>query len=175
MALPPYHKKLLLFVITFLYTGLLSKKIPGTVGSFGAMLFLFFLPPSLELVFGMAIFFFFLGTFCCNLYITKYRYESSRDPRYIVIDEVCGVFLGAGIIYGFNMNSAWAIFINFLLFRVIDISKPFPIKFIEKSMKNRDRTVGLGIMLDDVLAAIFAAFLQLALYFIIVQVQTGVR
>jgi phosphatidylglycerophosphatase A len=85
------------------------------------------------------------------------------------------VFLGAGIIYGFNMNSAWAIFINFLLFRVIDISKPFPIKFIEKSMKNRDRTVGLGIMLDDVLAAIFAAFLQLALYFIIVQVQTGVR
>ncbi len=155
-------RKVLLFIVTFFGTGLISKKMPGTVGSLVATLVLIILPKSSVLVASMFVTSLFIGWLCCKLYIP--RYDTDRDPRYIVIDEACGIFLGATLIYCCNHTSHYALLVNFLLFRLFDIAKPYPIRNIETSMKTRIETVAIGIMLDDILAAIFAATIQITLY-----------
>ena len=155
-------RKVLRFIITFFGTGLISKRMPGTVGSFVAMLGLVVLPKSSTLVAIIFIIFFFIGWFCCKLYIPKY--DANRDPGYIVIDEVCGIFLGAMLIYCCKHTSHNALLVNFLLFRIFDIVKPYPIRNIESSMKTRTETIAIGIMLDDIMAAIFATTIQITLY-----------
>ena len=126
-------RNILLSVVTFFGTGLISKKMPGIL--------------------------FCLGWFCCELYIPKF--ETNRDPAYIVIDEACGIFVGASIIYLFELHAFFSIFVNFVLFRIFDILKPSPIKFLEEYCKNRKTIVSLGVMIDDIVAAIFASFTQI--------------
>ena len=158
-------QRILFFIISFFGIGLISKRMPGTIASIFGMLFLFLLPSGFFLTVAIAIFIFVLGWKCCDLYIIKYGYETNRDPGYAVIDEVCGIFVGASIIYSFGLVSPFAILCNFLLFRFFDILKPFPIRNFEKIMKHREQTVGIGIMFDDVLAGIFAAVFQIAIYY----------
>ncbi len=78
---------------------------------------------------------------------TKYSSAlNKKDPRKIVIDEALGQLLVL-----FRMSDAWFPVLScFVLFRVFDIAKPFPIKKIEKV------SAGWGIMLDDVVAAVYA-------------------
>lgn len=69
------------------------------------------------------------------------------DPGAIVIDEIVGMVLTlAGI--PFNATTAG---LGFVLFRVLDITKPFPIRFLERRFKG-----GTGIVLDDMAAGIIA-------------------
>lgn len=70
----------------------------------------------------------------------------SKDPSQIVIDEVCG-YLFTMILIPFNWVN---VIVGFFLFRILDILKPYPIRKIENL---RD---GYGIVLDDVLAGIYA-------------------
>lgn len=156
----------LLFIVSFLRIGLISKKMPGTIASIFGMLLLFLMPRSSSLVLFNAIVTFLIGCVACQLYIVKYKYESDKDPRYAVIDEICGIFTGAFIIYHFGLKSNFDIFINFLLFRFFDILKPFPIKNIETLMKHNNKTIGLGIMLDDVIAGIFGAITQILIFYV---------
>jgi phosphatidylglycerophosphatase A len=78
---------------------------------------------------------------------TKYSAESKKkDPRKIVIDEACGQLLVL-----FRMSDAWfPVLASFVLFRLFDIVKPYPIKKVEAL------PAGWGIMMDDVVAAIYA-------------------
>jgi phosphatidylglycerophosphatase A len=78
---------------------------------------------------------------------TKFSAESNKkDPRKIVIDEACGQLLVL-----FRMSEAWfPVLASFILFRVFDIVKPYPIKKVEAL------PAGWGIMMDDVVAAIYA-------------------
>lgn len=78
---------------------------------------------------------------------TKFSAESNKkDPRKIVIDEACGQLLVL-----FRMPEAWfPVLASFVLFRVFDIVKPYPIKKVEFL------PAGWGIMMDDVVAAIYA-------------------
>jgi phosphatidylglycerophosphatase A len=78
---------------------------------------------------------------------TKFSAESNKkDPRKIVIDEACGQLLVL-----FRMPEAWfPVLASFVLFRVFDIVKPYPIKKVESL------PAGWGIMTDDVVAAIYA-------------------
>lgn len=68
-----------------------------------------------------------------------------KDPGVIVIDEIIGIMVA---LVGLPMNMA-TLFIGFLLFRFLDITKPFPIRFIERRTSG-----GFGIVLDDVLAGL---------------------
>jgi len=69
------------------------------------------------------------------------------DPSEIVIDEVVGFFVTV-----FLLPFSWLSFtLGFLLFRVFDILKPFPIGIIDKKIKG-----GTGIVLDDIVAGIYA-------------------
>ncbi len=78
-----------------------------------------------------------------------------HDAPEIVIDEVAGQWLAvlplAFFPYGFG-----EIILSFALFRVFDIIKPWPIGFIDKHLSG-----GLGVMVDDLVAGIFAAILLL--------------
>lgn len=154
-------KSFLLSIVSFFGVGFISKKMPGTIASIFGILLLFLLPKDANLVFIIAIITFLIGCITSHLYIVKYNYESNKDPGYIVIDEICGIFMSAFIIYSFGLKSNLDIFINFLLFRFFDILKPFPIKNIETLMKENTKTISLGIMLDDIIAGIFASIIQI--------------
>ena len=73
-----------------------------------------------------------------------------KDPTCIVIDEIVA-FL-ALLIY--LQPQAVELFYSFLLFRFFDILKPFPINILEKKFEG-----GFGIMIDDIAAAIYSAFI----------------
>jgi len=69
-----------------------------------------------------------------------------EDPPWIVIDEAAGLCLSLLLV-----RPSWAnLALGFLLFRVFDIWKPYPVKMAEK------RRGGWGILLDDLFAGVFA-------------------
>lgn len=131
--------------LTFFYTGL-SPKAPGTMGSL------------LALIFGVAIVRFlsletlFLATILLSLIgikqINAYEAEGGEhDDKSIVIDEVAGMWLTLVL-----SSTTWVqIGLSFLFFRLFDIWKPSIIGRIDRKVKG-----GLGVMGDDLLAAIFA-------------------
>ncbi len=82
------------------------------------------------------------------------RDDADQDPAWIVIDEVVGQWLTLLLI-----PPGWLGYgLGFALFRLFDIKKPWPVDEIDRRVKG-----GLGIMLDDVLAGLYAlAFLTLA-------------
>ena len=74
--------------------------------------------------------------------------SASKDPHAVVIDEVAGqclVLLPAPL-------DLLSYSVGFLLFRTFDIWKPWPIRWADRHVPG-----GLGIMLDDLLAAVYAA------------------
>jgi phosphatidylglycerophosphatase A len=75
-----------------------------------------------------------------------------HDPRFVVIDEIAAQWL---VLLAVPVDGRWYA-AAFLLFRVFDIVKPWPIGTIERRVAG-----GLGIMLDDVMAAIYALALLL--------------
>lgn len=77
------------------------------------------------------------------------RYANAKDPQYVVIDEVSGQLLTYCIpLTVFNWKS---LILGFILFRVFDIWKPFPVRQAERLPG------GWGIMADDWVAAVYAA------------------
>jgi phosphatidylglycerophosphatase A len=75
-----------------------------------------------------------------------------KDPGIVVVDEVAGQLI-AFLFIPWD-SPAWLIVAGFILFRVFDIWKPYPIRRLE-SLES-----GLGIMADDVLAGVYAATLM---------------
>lgn len=100
-----------------------------------------------------------------SLFIGGYaeRRFGRKDPSEVVIDEVGGqaltlLFLPAYAVAGF-WSATFTIGLGFVLFRVMDILKPPP-AFILQRLKG-----GLGIVIDDLLAGLYAAIvLQLTLF-----------
>jgi phosphatidylglycerophosphatase A len=93
------------------------------------------------------------------------RIFERKDASQIVIDEVAGQLLTFGCIapYCTRLEGRWwwAFIVGFTLFRLFDIFKPYPIN------KLQDLTGGFGVMMDDVLAGIYAALgLSFILFFI---------
>lgn len=86
-------------------------------------------------------------SFIYGVYLTgKIAHEIGvHDYSGIVWDEIVGYLITMFLI---PFSLTWMI-IGFLLFRFFDILKPFPISWVDKNVES-----GLGIMLDDVLAAI---------------------
>lgn len=99
----------------------------------------------------VSIFVFLIGWYVS----TEVEYELGRtDPGEVVIDELCG-FLVAMIGHPVSLVSIAA---GFFLFRLFDIWKPWPLRFLERNLKR-----GLGIMMDDVGAGIYANILGLVI------------
>ena len=145
---------------TFFGVGLLPMA-PGTWGSVAA-LFLFFgliyVQISFLLYFLLFIFFSIASIIICEIASSDLV---EKDHKSIVIDEVAGaglsfLFIPLLGIYNFSTlewqkESYLAAFILIFLFRFFDILKPHPISFIDSKFKS-----GFGIVLDDLVAGIFA-------------------
>ncbi len=121
---------------------------PGTLISLAAVLvykfFLFRLSPVYFLV--MLVFIFFIGVWASSIVS---QVSQKDDPRFIVIDETLGQLLIL-----FKLNPQWPLLLAaFFFFRVFDIIKPFPIKKVENF------PAGWGIMLDDLVAALYGGIL----------------
>ena len=116
---------------------------PGTCGSLAAIicwwLWLQYLDPLVFIVFIFTIFT--IGVFAANIIID---HTGEKDPSRVVIDEAAGQWLGLLILPDGTLYIAGA----FILFRFLDILKPWPIRQLERFPK------GWGVMLDDMLAGL---------------------
>ena len=158
--------------INFLFVTLLGigkiKKIPGSIASLTTTLFLFFLlqilnfSPNIVLIFVIIIFF--ISLYAINIFIKDL---DNKDPKEIVIDE----FIGQSIpicLYEIAHQGAKEIsqvltfyFIMFILFRIFDIAKPYPVSYYDKKFKN-----SFGVIMDDVCAGLYVVAI-LVLYMVI--------
>jgi phosphatidylglycerophosphatase A len=123
---------------------------PGTWGSLAALPLAWIiasLAGSWALV-PAAFLLFLAGWAASNRVVTHSR---SSDPQIIVVDEVVGQWLTLAVVAPAN-PLAYAL--GFLLFRAADILKPWPASWADRQVKG-----GLGVMLDDVLAAAYSAAL----------------
>ncbi len=126
-------------------SGLLPKA-PGTWGSLATALVYWWLAPiNLVVLLGAAVLLFVAGIWICG---TSAKRLGVHDHSGIVLDEVVGMLLALSVV---PPEPQW-IAVAFVAFRVFDIWKPWPIRDVDHSLSG-----GLGIMLDDVLAAGYAA------------------
>ena len=126
-------KKFNLFFLTFFLVGKI-KHAPGTFASLVAC-FLFLLLVNITSI--VVIFFIMLITFCYSFVAINYSFEEfdSKDPQEIVIDEVVGqtlVLLGLPIYETlYPLPIIYYCVPAFLLFRLFDIWKPYPISYVQ--------------------------------------------
>jgi len=126
-------------------TGLLPRA-PGTWGSLAtALVFWAMAPVDAFVLLGVTALLFTAGIWICG---ESARRIGVHDHGGIVLDEVVGMLLTLVVA---RPEPLW-IGVAFLFFRVFDIWKPWPIRDLDHSLSG-----GLGIMLDDVLAAAYAA------------------
>lgn len=130
-----------------------SPAAPGTAGSIVALPFAWLIAMwagRFGLMFA-AIVVLAIGAWACEIYIRK---TGKEDPSECVIDEVAGQW----IVCAFAPLSLPAYALAFILFRVFDILKPWPINWVERNTPG-----GLGVMLDDVVAGLMACVIIVAL------------
>ncbi len=142
-------------IALFLATGCKSGNspvAPGTAGSMAALLpcgLLSLLPLPVSAIFLIA--FIVLAVWAAEL---AEKLLGRKDPGCIVIDEFAGMMITL-----LGIRFTWqSVLAGFFIFRVIDILKPFPIRYLERTIPG-----GAGIVMDDVAAGI-AAHLILRLF-----------
>lgn len=136
--------QLIMAIATGLYAGKI-KKAPGTWGSLAAFVPWFFIkdvPIGSYLLILVAVFI--LGFFVSG---TAEKLLDSPDAGCIVIDEFLGMFIT--LLAAPDSPAAWIL--GFVLFRIFDIFKPFPVSWFDQHIHG-----GIGIMMDDVIAGIYA-------------------
>ena len=159
--------KIIYLFVTLFGIGKL-KKIPGSYASLATTIFLFFLfhilsfSPNVVLL-GVIIVFL-ISLYAVNVFIKKL---DNKDPKEVVIDEFIGQSIpiclyeiahegtrDTGLVLTFY-------FIMFILFRIFDISKPYPVSYYDKNFKN-----SFGVIMDDVCAGLYVVAV-LVLYMVI--------
>jgi phosphatidylglycerophosphatase A len=127
---------------------------PGTWGSLvGVGIFLLLVratPPNATVV--VALFAIVVVTFVGIWAATRTEQLSGRkDPGKVVVDEVAGQFIALFPLTLFPRWSTLAVIVSFILFRFFDIVKPYPANRLQ------DLNGGAGVMLDDLVAGVYAA------------------
>ena len=135
------------------------KKIPGSFASLATTLFLFFLfnilniSPNIVLLFVIIIFF--ISLYAVNIFIKDL---TNKDPKEVVIDEFIGQSIPIclyEVAHDIPKETDQVLkfyFIMFILFRIFDIAKPFPVSYYDKNFKN-----SFGVIMDDVCAGLYVA------------------
>ena len=157
--------------INFLFVTLFGigkiKKIPGSIASLVTTLYLFFLfhilniSPNIVLI--SVIIIFFISLYAVKIFIKDL---DNKDPKEIVIDEFIGQSIPLclyEVAHNVPKETAEILkfyFIMFILFRIFDITKPFPVSYYEKNFKN-----SFGVIMDDVCAGLYVVAI-LVLYMV---------
>ena len=136
-----------------------SPKMPGTVGSF------FSLPLALIGCFygvhGILIscfILFFIGWWATGIVL---RSQKEQDPGFVVIDETVGQTI-TFILVASTELSLGLVLCGFIFFRLFDIIKIWPASYFDRSVHN-----AFGVMMDDVIAGIYAALSLYGISFLI--------
>lgn len=142
----PFSKKgLSSFVATGAFVGYIPP-FPGTLGALeGILLYRFTLETAFYWKLLMASLLLILGVLSSGHFS---QLTGKKDPDEVVIDEVAGAYISC-----LGKVTFWEFILAFIIFRIIDISKPYPLKRLERLRG------GFGIMLDDVLAGIMTNLL----------------
>ena len=153
--------------VTLFGIGRISK-IPGSIASLVTIIFLFFifqildLAPDLVLICLIVIFF--VSLYSINQFIKN---KENKDPKEIVIDEFIGQSIPICLYEIAHQGSKETnevltfYFIMFILFRIFDITKPYPVSYYDKNFKN-----SFGVIMDDVCAGLYVVAV-LVLYMVI--------
>ena len=123
--------------------------ISGTIGSLIAIFvyFIFYNYINLLSFIVFIILIFFYSIFFLDKTIK--RSFSTSDPKEIVIDE----FIGQSIPLLLCENNFFLIILCFLLFRLFDITKPWPASYFDLKIKNAN-----GVLMDDIIAGLYTFF-----------------
>ena len=135
-----------LLFLAFGFGSGLARKMPGTMGTVAAIpLYWALQPAGLTAYSAATLLCLIAGIYLCDQAAKKLQVH---DFGGIVWDEIVGLLI---TLWGVPAN--WQnVLIGFALFRVFDIVKPWPIRWLDRHVHG-----GLGIMMDDVLAGVFAA------------------
>ena len=147
--------------INFLFVTLFGigklKKIPGSYASLVTTIFLFFLfhifNISVNIVLISVILIFFISLYSVNIFIKDL---DNKDPKEIVIDEFIGQSIPICLYEIAHVGTKETnqvlkfYFIMFILFRIFDIVKPYPVSYYDKNFKN-----SFGVIMDDVCAGLY--------------------
>ena len=150
------YNKIIFLIVTLFGIGKIEK-IPGSIASLTTTIFLFFLfhilnfSPNIILVSVFVVFF--ISLYAVNIFIKDL---DNKDPKEVVIDE----FIGQSIpicLYEIAHEATketsqvlTSYFIMFILFRIFDIVKPYPVSYYDKNFKN-----SFGVIMDDVAAGLY--------------------
>jgi phosphatidylglycerophosphatase A len=138
-------RPLIRFLATFGYTGLIPKA-PGTAGSVAAAAIYLLLPRMSLTLFTVTV-----GTVLVLAVWSSGEMEKwyGHDAQIIVIDEVAGFLVAVA----FLPKTFAVVFLGLLLFRVLDVIKPFPANASQRWPG------GWGVVMDDVFAGVYANLL----------------
>ncbi|MCB0732371.1 MAG: phosphatidylglycerophosphatase A [Ignavibacteriae bacterium] len=119
----------------------------GTIGSLLALL-IYLIPgfEKAEIIIPIIIISFVIGVFLGNYFEIEY----GKDPKQFTLDE----FVGTWISLLFLPKSIIIITVTFIIWRILDITKPYPANISEKL------NGGLGIMLDDVISGMYSLLIM---------------
>ena len=158
--------------INFLFVTLFGigkvKKIPGSIASLATAILLFFLMHILkispDIILISVIIIFFISLYAVNIFIKDL---DNKDPKEVVIDEFIGQSIPIclyEIAHEGTRETSQVLtfyFIMFILFRIFDIAKPYPVSYYDKNFKN-----SFGVIMDDVCAGLYVVAV-LILYMVI--------
>jgi len=144
-----------ILLATWFGAGYLPKA-PGTWGSVAALPFawlisLYFSWQGLAFA---TVFVFVIGLWAAKVYEIK---SGEHDPGAIVIDEVAGLWLTLIVV----PPEPVLYLAGFLLFRLFDIRKPWPVSWADRSLPG-----AWGVMVDDIFAGIYAAMILMVIRFL---------
>ena len=160
-------KKINSLFVTLFGIGKLPK-IPGSFASLATVIFLYILF-HMFLVSAEVFLFFLVGIFVISLFAVNLFIKdlTNKDPKQVVIDEFIGQSIPIclyEIAHNEPTNPSRVLtfyFIMFILFRVFDIAKPYPVSYYDKNFKN-----SFGVIMDDVCAGLYVVAI-LVFYMII--------
>lgn len=143
----PEAKRFIRLLGSCCYLGYI-KKFPGTFGSLpGIVLFLITKDLNFWLQALLLILFIYFAILVAS---AMEDIEDTKDPVEIVIDETAGMWTSLFCLWDANLT---VIFLAFVLFRILDYLKPFPISIFQTFKK------GIGIVADDVAVGMVTNFI----------------
>ena len=143
--------------VLFVATGCFAGNIPFAPGTFGTLI-------GIPICFLLSAIDIQIAIICIIVFILAAIFIAheaekilkKKDPGAVVIDEIAGIVVALA---GLPFNTI-IVFAGFVIFRLLDIFKPFPIKYIEEKMSG-----GAGIVMDDVVAGIMTnAIMRIFIY-----------
>jgi phosphatidylglycerophosphatase A len=175
-----FKNRFIELILTFFYCGR-SIIAPGTVGTFFALLFWwfvndYFVQNHFNIIFQMSFWIFLILIFTVFAILTIKKYQPHNksakkskdiDHKSIVIDEAVGIFIALEILNFFArelyilnpLRFLLFVILSFIIFRILDITKPLIIGVCDRKIKTP-----IGVMLDDILCGIFTGIFMVLLF-----------